>query len=260
MAFLNPLWGKLTSAGSQITGPSYDYVKNIQSPGNLGVGSDGNFGQMATNMRAGFKYVDYLIEGPALGNSYFLNTGGTCINKHGEYVSRYNYVNNMPSRNAVFGEGLVSGVLDDVGSMNPMYLLKGLTADATPACDLYKCDVTDTTNGDTQYLSPGMSPDFAKGNCRAVDPPDPGAQLAKIKALQQQQAEISQQLSKDPNNGDLRATYLTIQDQLDELTRSGPSEERARSRREAFTQEGGSLGIFLALGGLAVLVFSLRSK
>jgi hypothetical protein len=51
-------------------------------------------------------------------------------------------MNNLPDRNAlggaagVFGDGLISGMLTDMEGMIPTYLMKGLTAPATPACDL----------------------------------------------------------------------------------------------------------------------------
>jgi hypothetical protein len=62
MAFTSDLWGKVkTTGGSALTnlnGPDYSYSKQIPNYKKLGVGDDGNFGQMATNMRAGFTYVN----------------------------------------------------------------------------------------------------------------------------------------------------------------------------------------------------------
>lgn len=58
MAFLGNLWTTVKNTGgsaiTNLNGPSYSYSAAIPETKELGVGDDGNFGQMATNMRAGF--------------------------------------------------------------------------------------------------------------------------------------------------------------------------------------------------------------
>jgi hypothetical protein len=178
----NPLWSDMAGGAdtveTDLLGPDYSYADNIQGPSSLGVGSNGSFGQLFSNAGAIAYYVEALITGnPALGNQYFVNTGGTCTAPDGTLKSRYNYINNMssgaaslPPAIAEIGSdfnGLLPGVVDDIEGLNPLYLFKGLTSDASPACPCYQCPVT--AGFPYQYLTPELSPDLASGNCTIVD-------------------------------------------------------------------------------------------
>jgi len=182
----NPIWSQIEAGpgaiGDSIMGPSYSYADNIQGPSAKGVGSRGTISQLGTNTGAIFDYVKYMISGPALGNQYFVNTGGSCTAPDQSVQSRYNYINNISSGSAVLPDalkqdlggvasdfnGLIPGMLEDVEGLNPVHLFGALAADSTPACDCYTCP----TSGGSQsrFLNPGLTPDLSSSACVKDDP------------------------------------------------------------------------------------------
>lgn len=177
----NPLWGNMSSGAdtsTDILGPDYSYADNIQGPSSLGVGSDGSFSQLGTNADAISYYVKSLITGdPPLGNQFFVNTGGTCTAPDGQLRSRYNYINNMSSGSAALPSamseigsdfnGLIPGVVDDIEGLDPLYIFSAMTADASPSCGCYQCNVT--SGSPYQWITPSLSPDFSTAQCTQVD-------------------------------------------------------------------------------------------
>jgi hypothetical protein len=182
----NPIWNDVQSgastASNDIMGPSYSYADNIAGPSSLGVGSDGSIGQVFTNVEAIMDYVGYMVSGPALGNAYFVNTGGTCSAPDASTQSRYSYINNIangandlsPSMKASLGgiasdfDGLIPGMIGDIEGLNPLNLFTALTTDSTPACDCYTCE---TSNGPESYfMTPALSPDYDPAYCVKADP------------------------------------------------------------------------------------------
>jgi hypothetical protein len=178
----NSLWSDMTSGASNVTtdllGPDYSYADNIQGPSSLGVGSDGSFSQLGTNADAISYYVKTLITGdPPLGNQFFVNTGGTCTAPDGQLRSRYNYINNMSSGAAAVPaamseigsdfNGLIPGVVDDIEGLDPLYIFSAMTADASPQCACYKCNVS--SGSPYQWLTPSLSADFSSDQCSQVD-------------------------------------------------------------------------------------------
>lgn len=160
----NSLWSDISNGASNVQtdlmGPAYSYADNIPTTGSLGVGSDGSFGQMGTNLGAVGTYVGTMTSGHNMGNQYYVNTGGTCTAPNGSLQSRFNYINNMSS-------GLIPGVIGDIEGLNPMYLMNSLMSDSSPACKCYQCPVT--SGGAFQFLSPDLSPDFDPSICTVVD-------------------------------------------------------------------------------------------
>jgi hypothetical protein len=163
-------------------GPSYSYVDNIQSPSALGVGSDGSMSQVARNIDGITTYVQYLISGPAMGNRFFVKTGGTCTAPDGSSQSRSNYVNNVTDAAEALPEsmrrdlgglasdfnGLIPGMIQDVEGLNPVSLFNSLSADSVPTCECYSCPVTSgLSNG---FLNTTLSPDYDPDLCQKVDP------------------------------------------------------------------------------------------
>jgi len=161
-------------------GPDYSYADNVPGPSSLGVGSNGTFSQVYSNLNAVTTYVKGMISGdPPLGNQYFLNTGGVCTASDGSTQPRWNYINNIPGGGSPPAgiqdlaflsndmRGLIPGIVQDVEGLNPYYLFSALTSDGTPACDCYKCVVT--TGGDSYFLTPDLSPDFDPDLCTKVD-------------------------------------------------------------------------------------------
>jgi hypothetical protein len=177
----NPIWDKIASAPESVEesvmGPSYSYAENIQGPSALGVGSNGTISQLVTNTGAIFQYMKYMISGPALGNQYFVNTGGSCMASDKSIQPRYNYINNVSSgadvlpqamKNDLGGiasdfNGLIPGVLEDVEGLNPVHLFSSLAADSTPTCDCYTCP---TSGGNqSRFLNVSLSADFDDSAC-----------------------------------------------------------------------------------------------
>lgn len=191
----NPLWdsisggtGPASASGSgpgpieSVMGPSYSYADNIQGPASMGVGSNGSFSQVATNTGAITNYVKYMISGPALGNRFFVNTGGTCVAPDKSVQSRYNFINNVSSgadalpaamKQDLGGiasefDGLLPGMLEDLEGLSPLHLMSSLAADSEPSCECYTCQ---TTGGPQSYfLNVDMTPDFDSDLCQKVDP------------------------------------------------------------------------------------------
>lgn len=179
----NSLWSDISSGASNaetdLMGPSYSYADNIPGPSSLGIGTDGTFSQLGSNLSGIGTYVSVMIDGdPPLGNQFFVNTGGTCVAPDGSSQSRYNYINNKPNSGnllpAGMGEigsgvnGLVPGVIGDIEGLNPMYMMNALMADSSPKCECYKCDVT--TGVSARFLTTTLSPDYNSTNCTQVDP------------------------------------------------------------------------------------------
>lgn len=178
----NSLWSNMEQGADNVTtdilGPAYSYADNVPAPGSLGVGNEGSFGQLNSNLGAVGTYVSTMISGdPPLGNRFYVNTGGTCTAPDGSIQSRYNIINNMPSGSEImpagfksFGgdlNGLIPGIVGDIEGLNPLYMLKSLAADSSPKCGCYKCDVT--SGPQYRFLTPELSPDFDTTICTQVD-------------------------------------------------------------------------------------------
>ena len=161
----NPAWKDVNSGNAKnntsIVGPTYSYTDNLPTPTSMGVGDGGSFGQLYTNLGATTKYIGIMTAGDKpLGDSYFINTGGTCTAPDGSTRSRMNFVNNVSN-------GLLPGVLSDIGGLNPSYLFTAMSSDATPACSCYSCPTTTGTK--YGFLTPEMTPDFNPNICTVVD-------------------------------------------------------------------------------------------
>jgi hypothetical protein len=182
----NPIWDDVASAPGKATesvmGPSYSYMEHIKSPSELGVGSRGTVGQIATNTSAIGSYIKYMISGPALGNRYFVNTGGSCEASDKSIQSRHNFINNVASgaqllpqsmKSSLGGiasdfDGLIPGMMEDAEEgLNPVHLFSSLSADSTPACECYTCE---TSGGpQSRFLNKDLTPDFDPDICKQVD-------------------------------------------------------------------------------------------
>lgn len=180
----NSVWSSVAggTGSSSVMGPSYSYVDNIQSPSSLGVGSDGSFSQIATNIGGITTYIQYLISGPAMGNRFFIKTGGTCKAPDGSSQSRSNYVNNVTDAAEALPEsmrrdlgglasdfnGLVPGMIQDIEGLNPVSLFNSLSADSVPSCECYSCPVS--SGASAGFLTTSLSPDFDPDLCQKADP------------------------------------------------------------------------------------------
>lgn len=177
----NSLWADLDSGSSNVSqevmGPSYSYADHIAGPSSMGVGSAGTISQVATNTGAIIDYVKYMVAGPAMGNQYFVNTGGSCTAPDKSVQSRYNYINNVANGSDLLPQtmkddlsgitsdfnGLIPGILEDVEGLNPVGLFSALAADSTPSCECYTC--TTTAGTEARFLNTSLSPDYDPTLC-----------------------------------------------------------------------------------------------
>lgn len=181
----NSLWSDVSSGSSgasdSVMGPAYSYADNIEGPSSKGIGSDGSFSQIGRNTEGIVDYIKYMISGPALGNQYFVNTGGMCTAPDGSSQPRYNYINNIANGADLLPEtmrqdlggltsdfnGLVPGMLEDIEGLNPISLFTSLTADSVPSCECYTCPSRSST--ESRFLNTSMSPDYDPALCKQVD-------------------------------------------------------------------------------------------
>ncbi len=135
-------------------GPDYKYYKKIRTPGQLGVSSNGNMDATAKDIAGIINYVELLVAGtgPAsstggpLGPKFYVKTAGKCKDvATKKVVPRYIYIDNVPDGNIPlissglgvnFKEfrGLLPGILEDAGALNPMSMFSAFQQGATPAC------------------------------------------------------------------------------------------------------------------------------
>lgn len=260
---LKDLNSKETTA--KMSSQNYSYMSEIPDPEVLRVGSEGSFGQVGTNINAAFRYVDILgTTNDGMGDSYLLNTGGSCISPSGTLEDRYNYIDNRPTDKPVVNRSLVSGILGDIMGMNPMSIFKAIKANGTPPCQKYKCNVTNQVNGDTQYLTPELSPDFNPESCKVVpEPADPDAAMqTKIDALSKRVNELQSLVASNPDNKALKEQLTTQQDTLADLLQTKLDMVNRREQYKTMTKETFEVMNSPALGGvllagilLGILVF-----
>lgn len=262
----NSAWKSLKANEKSIVGPRYDYIKEVPTTDEQGIGSSGTFGQLSTNLNAGIGYVNIIgkTDRP-LGDSYFVNTGASCINSTGKVVPRYNYVNNIPPPNRALGQGLASGVINDISQMNPILLYKSLKADSLPACQQYRCKVTDRSNGDTHYLTPFLTPDFNTKDCFEVGEPADAGDAAKqeVEDRTNRVKELEALVSQNPDNTDFRNQLSKERDDLSALLEEQLIMSERRKQyplllsRETFEVVNSPMlgGVLLAGALLATLVF-----
>jgi hypothetical protein len=98
----------ISAVEQKFLGPDYPYWKNIRSPSEIGMTSDGNLGALGKDVNGLISYVELLVSGNGdasatggpLGNRFFLNTGGQCnsnLDASGNAVlqDRYIYIDNL---------------------------------------------------------------------------------------------------------------------------------------------------------------------
>ena len=89
------------SIEEKLLGPDYKYWKQIKSPSQLGMSSNGSISTIASDVAGLIAYVEVLVTGRGkasstgkpLGDKFFLKTFATCKDKSSsEVVDRYVYV------------------------------------------------------------------------------------------------------------------------------------------------------------------------
>ena len=177
----------LADAGAveeRLLGPNYEYWKQIKTPPELGMTSDGTLGALGKDIDGLVQYVEVLVTGQGasktgrpLGNKFFLPTGGKCKDIRScdgqgaecqlQEVDRYIYINNVPQGNIPFissgmGQnfsdlkGLIPGAMSDLNVLNPFAIMQAFMAGGTPDCSAIKLETINVDNissTETHYVS-----------------------------------------------------------------------------------------------------------
>uniref|UniRef100_A0A6C0KTS5 Uncharacterized protein n=1 Tax=viral metagenome TaxID=1070528 RepID=A0A6C0KTS5_9ZZZZ len=160
----------------RLLGPTYPYYKNIKMPSQLGMNETGSIQQMAKNIDGLIGYVELMASGGGsatttgrpLGNKFFLQTGGKCVDiQTKQDADRYIYINNVPDGDIPFIssgmgvnfkdlKGLIPGVLSDMNVLNPFAILSSFLSGSKPDCQAITMETIDNNNvssNQTQFVS-----------------------------------------------------------------------------------------------------------
>ena len=161
----------------KLLGPTYPYYKNIRTPSEIGMTSDGTISALTKDIDGLISYVTLLVEGTGkasatgnpLGNKFFLNTGAKCkdISNNDNIVDRYIYINNVPEGNIPFisqglgvnfseFKGLIPGAMGNLNSLNPFSLLQSFLSGSVPDCQPLTMQTIDNNNNkssETHYVT-----------------------------------------------------------------------------------------------------------
>ena len=169
--FFKDVLGDLDNVEQTLLGPDYKYFKQIKTPAEMGVTSDGGLGHLSDDISGLIAYVELLVSGKSdasvtgkpLGNKFFLKTAGKCKvvsndSTNGTVVDRYAYVNNVPDGNIPFisaglggvqfsnFEGLIPGAMSDAAALNPFALFQAFQMGSTPDCQSITLETIDSNN------------------------------------------------------------------------------------------------------------------
>ena len=153
-SFFSDIMTDMKGMEQNLLGPDYLYWKRILKPSDMGMSADGNFGALTNDVTGLINYVEVLVSGNGgsttggpLGDKFFLKTGGQCTDVASKKkVDRYIYIDNIPNGNIPFissglggtdfteFEGLIPGVLGDLGKLNPLNLFKSFMMGENPDC------------------------------------------------------------------------------------------------------------------------------
>jgi len=153
-SFFSDIMTDMKGAEQSLLGPDYLYWKRILKPSDMGMSADGNFSALTNDVSGLINYVELLVSGNGgsttgkpLGDKFFLKTGGQCTDVASKKkVDRYIYIDNIPNGNIPFissglggtdfteFEGLIPGVLGDLGKLNPLNLFKSFMMGDNPDC------------------------------------------------------------------------------------------------------------------------------
>ena len=193
--FFSDIMTDMKGMEQNLLGPDYLYWKRILKPSDMGMSDDGNFGALANDVGGLINYVEVLVSGKGgsttggpLGDKFFLKTGGQCKDiASGNKVDRYIYIDNVPNGNIPFissglggtdfteFEGLIPGVLGDLGKLNPLNLFKSFMMGDNPDCMSVTLQtvtpVTDANLNDTGKDNTGSQTQFvAVADVKNMDP------------------------------------------------------------------------------------------
>ena len=166
----------VNSVQEKLLGPDYPYYKNIKSPSEIGMSSDGNLSAFARDIDGIINYATLLVTGNStasatggpLGNKFFLKTGATCVDTEtNQDVTRYIYVNNVPEGNVPFissglgvnfteFRGLIPGTISNLNVLNPFGIMGAFLSGSKPPCQnitLQTIDANNNKSSETHYVT-----------------------------------------------------------------------------------------------------------
>ena len=164
-----------TDIQTKLLGPTYPYWKNIKTPAEIGMSSQGDLQTMGNNINGLIQYVEVLVTGKGasytggpLGNKFFLQTGGKCMDIDSKKpVDRFIYVNNVPQGNVPFissglgvnfseFKGLIPGTISNLNVLNPFTIMQSFMSGSTPDCaavTLQTVSNENTTKSETNFVT-----------------------------------------------------------------------------------------------------------
>ena len=161
----------------ELLGPDYNYTKQIKSPEEMGMSSEGSTGAISNNISGLVGYTQLLVTGNGnasktggpLGDKFFLETGAKCKDKtSGNLVSRSIYVDNVPDGSIPFitqglggakfttFRGLVPGTMSNLNKLNPLQMFQAFMAGTNPPCRAVTMPTVDDNNRvskETRYVT-----------------------------------------------------------------------------------------------------------
>lgn len=166
----------VNSVQTKLLGPDYPYYKNIKSPSDIGMSSNGNLSALGKDITGLISYVELLVSGGGkasatgkpLGNKFFLKTGADCVDsKTNKSVDRYIYINNVPQGNIPiissgmgvnFSEfkGLIPGTISDLNVLNPYAIMTAFLSGSNPKCQpltMQTIDINNNVSNETHYVT-----------------------------------------------------------------------------------------------------------
>jgi hypothetical protein len=150
--------------------PSYPYHKYIRKPDELGVSGKGDLKTLGNDISAMIGYTGVLVTGTStaqavspLGDKYFIDTTSQCKSSDG-MVQRSVFLSNIPEGKIPFissamgtnfsnFRGLIPGMMENLGSIDPMAVVKAFTQDNT--CQKVTMEERDNNNNvsmQTRYV------------------------------------------------------------------------------------------------------------
>jgi len=145
-----------TGKDPSFTGPDYKYQDFIKSTDEMGMSGEGSFAALGNDIAGMISYSQLLIEGSGkarkggpLGNKFFVKTGTKCQPSKkvkgkwkpvGGKAERYLWLDNTTKGKLPFisgkspFKGLVPGMIENLGALNPMGIMSGMVEGSTPPC------------------------------------------------------------------------------------------------------------------------------
>jgi hypothetical protein len=146
-------------------GPTYNYVKFIKNPNEMGMSDSGKMKVLTQNIKGLKAYVDMMVTGKSeankkgrkeiLGSKFFIETGAKCVDyENKDELDRHLYISNtasgvIPGISDITGfkatsfRGLVPGMVQNMNALNPVKLFRAFKMGSNPLCASVSLPVID---------------------------------------------------------------------------------------------------------------------